>query len=56
MTPAEALDWLRDQVEELQRRRPGCPDKNCGVCKRFAIEDRHTAEALGTLAALVGKQ
>jgi hypothetical protein len=52
MTPSEAIMWLREQTKELQWRRPGCPDKTCLVCKRFAAEDLSTAEALRTLEHL----
>lgn len=52
MTKSEAIEWLKEQFSELQRRRPGCADKQCSVCRRFAVEDLHTAEAFRVLESL----
>lgn len=47
---------LREALDELRSRRPGCPDPTCGLCKRFNAEDAETDAALARLASALAER
>lgn len=47
---------LREALDELRSRRPGCPDPTCGLCKRFNAEDAETDAALARLASTLAER